>query len=48
VAALHSSAQFRADLDTARSEVAAARSRATAAAGMTCQGALASDQKRPW
>jgi acid phosphatase (class A) len=48
VAALHSDAAFRADLDAVRAEVAAARSGASVSDGAACQALNASDLKRPW
>jgi len=48
VAALHSSAQFRADMDAARAEVTAARTTAGATDSATCQMRNEADLKRPW
>jgi acid phosphatase (class A) len=48
IAALHSSAAFRADMETARAEVAAARTTAGATDSPTCQMANNGDEKRPW
>lgn len=47
VATLHSNAQFRADMDAARAEVAAARA-AAATTGATCEAHNAADLVRPW
>jgi acid phosphatase (class A) len=47
VATLHSNAAFRADMDAARTEIAAARS-APPAADATCAARSASDKVRPW
>lgn len=48
VAALHSDAAFRADMDAARAEVAAARAAGALPGNATCQIRNAADLKRPW
>jgi acid phosphatase (class A) len=48
VAALHSDATFRADLDAVRAEVAAVRGGAGVSDGAACQALDASDRTRPW
>ncbi len=48
VAALHSSAAFRADLDAARAEVTTVRTTAGPTDSATCQARNDADLKRPW
>ncbi len=48
VAALHSNAEFRADMEAARAEVIAARTTAGPTDSASCQVRNAEDLKRPW